>query len=45
VPDAWLDVFTHHYVRARDQLPALWDGEQHRRLRELCAPPAGGQDQ
>jgi DTW domain-containing protein YfiP len=45
VLDAWLDVFTHHYVRARDQLPALWDGEQHRRLRELCAPPAGGQDQ
>src|ERR1700761_4724659 len=26
---AWLDVFTHHYVQARNQLPAAWDGEAH----------------
>jgi DTW domain-containing protein YfiP len=35
VLEAWLDVFTHHYVRARDQLPADVDGEAHARLREL----------
>ncbi len=34
--DATLDVFTHHYVQARHQLPAAWDGEAHRRLRELA---------
>jgi DTW domain-containing protein YfiP len=33
--DATLDVFTHHYVQARNQLPVAWDGEAHRRLREL----------
>ena len=35
---AWLDVFTHHYVQARSQLPAAWDGEAHRRLRALAGP-------
>ena len=35
---AWLDVFTHHYVQARNQLPAAWDGEAHRRLRALAGP-------
>ncbi len=34
--DATLDVFTHHYVQARHQLPVAWDGEAHRRLRELA---------
>jgi len=34
---AWLDVFTHHYVQARNQLPAAWDGEAHERLRALSA--------
>ena len=39
---AWLDVFTHHYVQARHQLPAAWDGAAHARLRALFAstPPA-----
>jgi DTW domain-containing protein len=35
VLEATLDVFTHHYVQARNQLPAAWDGAAHRRLREL----------
>ena len=35
---AWLDVFTHHYLRARNQLPVAWDGDEHRRLRELGGP-------
>jgi len=34
--DAWLDVFTHHYVQARHQLPAAGDGEAHARLRALA---------
>ncbi len=34
--DATLGVFTHHYVQARNQLPVAWDGEAHRRLRELA---------
>jgi DTW domain-containing protein YfiP len=33
--DAWLGVFTHHYVQARNQLPVAWDGEAHQRLRAL----------
>ena len=32
---AWLDVFTHHYVQARHQLPFDPEGDAHRRLREL----------
>ena len=32
---AYLDVFTHHYLQARNQLPVAWDGEAHRRLRSL----------
>ena len=36
--DAYLDVFTHHYLQARNQLPVVWDGAEHRRLRELLAP-------
>jgi DTW domain-containing protein YfiP len=35
--DAWLDVFTHHYLQARHQLPPAWDGEAHARLRALAA--------
>ena len=30
---AYLDVFTHHYLQARNQLPVAWDGPAHRRLR------------
>jgi hypothetical protein len=33
---ACLDVFTHHYLQARNQLPVVWDGAAHQRLRELC---------
>jgi DTW domain-containing protein YfiP len=31
--EAYLDVFTHHYLRAKSQLPVQWDGEAHIRLR------------
>jgi DTW domain-containing protein YfiP len=41
VLEAWLDVFTHHYLQARHQLPAAWDGEAHARLRALASPQAG----
>lgn len=33
--EATLDVFTHHYLQARHQLPVAVDGEAHRRLRAL----------
>jgi len=36
VLDAWLEVFTHHYLRARAQLPVADDDEAHRRLRALA---------
>jgi DTW domain-containing protein len=32
---AYLDVFTHHYLQAKNQLPIAWDGVAHQRLREL----------
>jgi len=32
---AYLDVYTHHYLQARRQLPVAWDGEAHRRLQAL----------
>jgi DTW domain-containing protein len=32
---AYLDVFTHHYLQARNQLPVAWDGAAHRRWREI----------
>ena len=35
--DAYLDVFTHHYVQARNQLPVAWGGAAHERLRALAA--------
>ena len=34
--EAYLDVFTHHYLRAKNQLPVQWDGEAHARLCELA---------
>jgi DTW domain-containing protein YfiP len=37
--EAWLDVFTHHYVQARNQLPVAWDDTVHQRLRELSTAP------
>ena len=36
--EAWLDVFTHHYVQARNQLPVAAESEAHARLRALAAP-------
>jgi len=33
--EAYLDVFTHHYLRARNQLPVVWDDPAHLRLRAL----------
>jgi hypothetical protein len=38
---AYLDVFTHHYLQARNQLPVAWDGPAHQRWRELSALAAG----
>ena len=35
---AYLDVFTHHYLQARNQLPVAWDGPAHRRLRAISRP-------
>ena len=34
---AWLDVFTHHYLQARNQLPVAADSAAHRALREAVA--------
>jgi DTW domain-containing protein YfiP len=33
--EAWLDVFSLHYLRAKNQLPPLWDSEAHARLQVL----------
>lgn len=35
--DAWLDVFTHHYLQSKHQLPPAWDGPTHSQLRSLGA--------
>jgi DTW domain-containing protein YfiP len=34
---AWLDVFTHHYLQAKNQQPIDWDSPAHRQLREVAA--------
>ena len=31
--DAYLAVFMHHYLQAKNQLPVDWDGDAHRSLR------------
>jgi DTW domain-containing protein len=36
--DAYLDVFTHHYLQARNQLPVDWEGAAHQRWRALDCP-------
>jgi hypothetical protein len=36
--EAYLDVFTHHYLRAKNQLPVQWDDAAHVRLHGLRAP-------
>ena len=42
---AYLDVFTHHYLQARNQLPVAWDGPAHQRLREVSRSGATNADQ
>ena len=37
--DAYLDLFTHHYLQARNQLPVAWDGSAHQRFHALSASP------
>lgn len=32
--EAYLDVFTDHYIHARNQVPVAWDGAAHQRLHE-----------
>ena len=32
---AYLDVYTHHYLQAKHQLPPDWQGQAHERLRGL----------
>jgi len=32
-------VFTHHYLRAKNQQPVAWGDAAHERLREVSAPP------
>ena len=39
--EAYLDVFTHHYLRARNQLPVVWDDAAHQRLHGLSLACAG----
>jgi len=35
---AYLDVFTYHYLQARNQQPLDWDSAAHRRLRQASLP-------
>jgi DTW domain-containing protein YfiP len=36
VLDAYLEVFTHHYLQAKNQQPPAWDDAAHQRLQGLC---------
>jgi DTW domain-containing protein YfiP len=38
--DAYLGVFTHHYLQAKNQLPVVWDSPAHQRLGEAMAQDA-----
>ena len=40
--EAYLAVFTHHYLRAKNQQPIVWDGDAHQRLREVLRQEAAG---
>lgn len=40
--DAYLGVFTHHYLQAKNQLPVVWEGAAHRHLNEAIARQAAG---
>ena len=33
--EAYLDVFTHHYLQARNQQPTVWDNAAHQQLKSL----------
>ena len=35
--EAYLDVFTHHYLQAKNQWPIVWDSPAHQRLSALSA--------
>ena len=37
---AYLEVFTHHYLQAKNQQPIAWDGPAHQQLRALAGMPA-----
>lgn len=37
--DAYLDVFTHHYLCAKNQQPVEWAGVAHQGLREVLSRP------
>jgi hypothetical protein len=39
--EAYLDVFTHHYLQARQQQPVDLGDKLHLRLRDLGAPARG----
>jgi DTW domain-containing protein YfiP len=39
--DAYLAVFTHHYLQAKNQQPIAWDGDAHQRLREVAGAWVG----
>ena len=41
--EAYLDVFTHHYLHAKKQLPITWDSAAHQRLRALAVLPPESQ--
>ena len=38
VLQTYLDVFTHHYLQAKHQLPPDWQGEAHQRLHAARHP-------
>ncbi len=40
--EAYLDVFTHHYLQAKNQLPIAWNDAAHERLRGLSVVLAPG---
>jgi DTW domain-containing protein YfiP len=40
---AYLDVFTHHYLQAKNQQPLDWADAAHLRLQDLCVPTTRGE--
>ncbi len=38
--ETYLDVFTHHYLRAKNQLPVVWESAAHMRLQALARTTA-----